>query len=90
MAMTMVMVMMVIFMVAVIGAGLVILHHMLERRDKQVMMEQFKKDVIPELEAMTYRMLDKSMDILPDKMVEMTKKLLKAQKEFEQEDFYTD
>lgn len=87
MAMTMVMVMMVTLMVAVIGAGLVVLHHMLGRKDKQVTMDQLKKDVIPELEAMTYRMLDKTMDMIPDKMMDMTKKMLKAQKEFEEEDY---
>lgn len=87
MAMTMVMVMMVALMVAVIGAGLVVLHHMLGRKDKQVTMDQLKKDVIPELEAMTYRMLDKTMDMIPDKMMDMTKKMLKAQKEFEEEDY---
>lgn len=85
MAMTMVMVMMVALMVAVIGAGLVALHHMLGRKDKQVTMDQLKKDVIPELEAMTYRMLDKTMDMIPDKTVEMTKKMLKIQKEFEED-----
>lgn len=89
MTMTMVMVMMVTLMVAVICAGLIVLHHLLERKDKQVMMEQVRKDVIPELEAMTYRMLDKSMDMIPDKMMDMTKKMLKAQKEFE-EDYYKD
>ena len=87
MAMTMVMVMMATFMVAAIGAGLVVLHHLLGRRDKEVTMDQLKKDVIPELETMTYRMLDKSMDMIPDKMVDMTKKMLKAQKEFEDEDY---
>ena len=87
MAMTMVMVMMVVFMVAAIGAGLVILHHMLGRKDKQVTMEEIKNSVIPELEAMTYRMLDKTMDMIPDKTVEMTKKMLKVQKEFEEEDY---
>ena len=87
MAMTMVMVMMVVFMVAAIGAGLVILHHMLGRKDKQVTMEEIKNSVIPELETMTYRMLDKTMDMIPDKTVEMTKKMLKAQKEFEEEDY---
>ena len=85
MAMTMVMVMMVTLMVAVIGAGLVVLHHMLGRKDKQVTMDQLKKDVIPELESMTYRMLDKTMDMIPDKTVEMTKKMMKAQKEFEED-----
>ena len=87
MAMTMVMVMMVTFMVAATGAGLVVLHHLLGRRDKEVTMEQLKKDVIPELETMTYRMLDKSMDMIPDKMADMTKKMLKVQKEFEDEDY---
>lgn len=87
MAMTMVMVMMVTLMVAAIGAGLVVLHHLLERKDKQVAMDQLKKEVIPELEAMTYRMLDKTMDMIPDKTVEMTKKMLKAQKEIEEEDY---
>ena len=87
MAMTMVMVMMVAFMVAAISGGLVLLHHMLGRQDKQVTMEQIKTQVIPELEAMTYRMLDKSFDMIPDKCVEMTKKMLKAQKEFEDEDY---
>ena len=85
MAMTMVMVMMVTLMVAVIGAGLVVLHHMLERRDQQAMTDRLKKEVIPELEEMTFRMLDRSMDMIPDKMVDMTKKMLKAQKEFEDE-----
>lgn len=85
MAMTMVMVMMVTIMVAVIGAGLIVLHHLLGRKDKQVMMEQVRKEVIPEMEAMTYRMLDKSMDMIPDKMMDMTKKMLKAQKEFEED-----
>ena len=85
MAMTMVMVMMVTLMVAVIGAGLVVLHHMLGRKDKQVTMDQLKKDVIPELEEMTFRMLDRSMDMIPDKMVDMTKKMLEAQKEFEED-----
>ena len=85
MAMTMMMVMMVTLTVAVIGAGLMVLHHMLERKDKQVMMDQLKKEVIPELEEMTFRMLDRSMDMIPDKMVDMTKKLLKAQKEFEED-----
>lgn len=84
MAMTMVMVIMVVFMVAVIGAGLVVLHHLLERKDKQLMMEQIEKRMIPEMEAMTYRMLDKSFDMIPEKCVEMTKKMLEAQKEFEQ------
>lgn len=87
MAMTMVMVMMVTLMVAAIGAGLVVLHHMLGRKDKQVTMDQLKKEVIPELEEMTFRMLDRSMDMIPDKMVDMTKKMLKAQKEFEEEDY---
>lgn len=85
MAMTMVMVMMVTIMVAAICAGLMVLHHLLERKDKQVMMEQIKKDVIPELEEMTFRMLDRSMDMIPEKMVDMTKKMLKAQKEFEED-----
>ena len=89
MTMTMGTVMMWTIMAAVIGAGLIVLHHLLGRKDKQVMMEQFKKEVIPELEAMTYRMLDKSMDMIPDKMMDMTKKMLKAQKEFE-EDYYKD
>lgn len=84
MAMTMVMVVMVVFMVAVIGAGLVVLHHLLERKDKQLMMEQIEKRMIPEMEAMTYRMLDKSFDMIPEKCVEMAKKMLEAQKEFEQ------
>ena len=87
MAMTMVMVMMATILVAAIGAGLIVLHHMLGRKDKQVTMEEIKKDVIPELEAMTYRMLDKTMDMIPDKTVEMTKKMLKAQQEFEEEDY---
>lgn len=87
MAMTMMMVMMVTLMVAVIGAGLMVLHHMLERKDKQVMMDQLKKEVLPELEEMTFRMLDRSMDMIPDKMMDMTKKMLKAQKEFEEEDY---
>lgn len=85
MATTMVMVMMVTIMVAAIGAGLVILHHSLARKDKQVTMEEIKRNVIPELESMTYRMLDKSMDMIPDKTVDMMKKMLKAQKEFEDE-----
>lgn len=85
MATTMVMVMMVTIMAAAIGAGLVILHHSLARKDKQVTMEEIKRNVIPELESMTYRMLDKSFDMIPDKCVDMTKKMLKAQKEFEDE-----
>ena len=85
MTMVMMMVMMVTLMVAVIGAGLVVLHHMLERKDKQVMMDQLKKEVIPELEEMTFRMLDRSMDMIPDKMVDMTKKMLEVQKEFEED-----
>lgn len=85
MAMTMLVVMMVVLMVAAISAGLVVLHHMLERKDKQVTMDQLKKEVIPELEEMTLRMLDRSMDMIPDKMVDMTKKMLKAQKEFEED-----
>lgn len=86
MAMTMVMVIMVTLMVAVIGTGLVVLHHLLGRKDRQVMMDQLKKDVIPELEAMTYRMLDKTMDMIPEKTVEMTKKMMKAQYEFDEDE----
>lgn len=86
MAMTMVMVIMVTLMVAVIGTGLVALHHLLGRKDRQVMMDQLKKDVIPELEAMTYRMLDKTMDMIPEKTVEMTKKMMKAQYEFDEDE----
>ena len=85
MTMVMVMVMMVTIMVSVIGAGLIVLHHLLGRKDKQMMMEQFRKEAIPELEEMTYRMLDRSMDMLPDKMMDMTKKMLKAQKDFEED-----
>lgn len=85
MAMTMVMVFMVVFMVGGIGGGLVLLHHLLEKQDKQEEMEQIKTKVLPELEAMTYRMLDKSFDMIPDKCVEMTKKMMKAQKEFEED-----
>lgn len=87
MAMTIVMVFMVVSMVGGIGGGLMILDHLLEKQDKQVEMEQIKTQVLPELEAMTYRMLDKTFDMIPDKCVEMTKKMLKAQKEFEDEDY---
>ena len=66
-----------------IGIGLIAFHHLLKRKDGQMTMDQIKEKVIPELEQMTYRMLDKTMDELPDKCIEMTKRMIKAQKEFE-------
>lgn len=73
--------------IGLIGASLVALHHLLERKDKQVTFEQLKTQVIPELESMTMRMMDKTMDMLPEKCIDLTKKMLKVQKEFEEEEY---
>ena len=73
--------------IGLIGASLVALHHLLARKDKQVTFEQLKTQVIPELESMTIRMMDKTMDMLPEKCIDLTKKMLKAQREFEEEEY---
>ncbi len=82
---TLVMAMMGIMMIGMIGAGLIALHHLLNRKDKQMELETIKTIVIPELEKITLDMMEKSMDMIPDKITDMTKKMLKAQKEMEDE-----
>lgn len=85
MAMTMMMVMFGLIGIGVIGAILIVLHHLLARKDKQMVMDAIKTTVIPELEKMTMDMMEKSMDIIPDKIGDMTKKMLQVQKELEEE-----
>lgn len=85
MAMTMMMVMFGLVGIGVIGAILIVLHHLLARKDKQMVMDAIKTTVIPELEKMTMDMMEKSMDIIPDKIGDMTKKMLQVQKELEEE-----
>ena len=74
-----------LFTIGVIGLGLIAFHHILKKKEREMTMDQIKNKVIPELEAMTYRMLDKTMNDLPEKCVEMTKKMIKAQNELEDE-----
>lgn len=82
---TVVMVFMGLVMVSVIGAGLVILHHLLKKKEEQAKMDALKSTVIPELERMTLDMMNKMFDIIPEKTVEMTKSFMKVQKELEDE-----
>ena len=80
-----VMVMVFGLMVAgIIGAGLIVLQHLLKKREKADTMESIRTIVIPAMEEMTLDMMDKSMDMIPDKSVVMLKKMLKAQQEFEE------
>ena len=82
---TVVMVFMGLVMVGVIGAGLVLLHHLLKKKEEQAKMDALKSTVIPELERMTLDMMNKMFDIIPEKTVEMTKSFMKVQKELEDE-----
>lgn len=82
---TVVMVFMGLVMVGVIGAGLVVLHHLLKKKEEQAKMDALKSTVIPELERMTLDMMNKMFDIIPEKTVEMTKSFMKVQKELEDE-----
>ena len=82
---TVVMVFMGLVMVGMIGAGLVILHHLLKKKEEQAKMDALKSTVIPELERMTLDMMNKMFDIIPEKTVEMTKSFMKVQKELEDE-----
>lgn len=71
--------------IGTIGAGLVILHHLLKKKEAQAMAEAFKTTMIPEIKKMTMDMLKESMEIIPDMTIDMTKKFLKVQKEMEDE-----
>ena len=69
------MVMFGLMMAGMIGGGLMVLHHLLKRKEQQMTMEKIKTTVIPEMEAMTNRMLNNCMEVAFDKTVEMTKKM---------------
>ena len=84
--MTITMMMVAAIMVMVIGAGLIVLNHLLQMKKEQMIMESIKTRVIPELEACTFRMMDKMFDVIPDKCVEMTKKMMKAQYEIDEDE----
>lgn len=59
--------------------GLMFLRHALKKRETAYTMETIKTTVIPELEAMTSRMLENSMDMVVNKSVEVAKKMTEAQ-----------
>lgn len=71
--------------IGMIGAGLVLLHHFLKAKEEKAKLEGLKTTVIPELEKMTMDMLTKTMEIVPDMTIDMTKKFFKIQKELEEE-----
>lgn len=77
--MTLVLAFMGLIMVGMIGAGLIVLNHLLKNKERQAAMEMVRTTVIPELESMTNRMLEKSMDMAFNKTAEMTKKMMETQ-----------
>ena len=67
-----------IMMIGMITAGLVALHHLLKKKEQQAMMAAIKAEVIPEIESMTSRMLTNSMDMIMNKSMEITKKMMET------------
>lgn len=76
--MTLVLVFMGLIMVGMIGAGLIALNHLLKNKERQAAMEAIKTTVLPEMEAMTNRMLEKCMDTAFEKTIDMTKKMTES------------
>lgn len=76
---TLVMVFVGLIMVGMIGAGLIVLNHLLKNKERQAAMEAVKTTVLPEMESMTNRMLEKCMDTAFSKTIEMTKKMMETQ-----------
>ena len=76
---TLVMVVLVgIMMIGMIAAGLVVLHHLLKKKEKQEMMTAIKAVVIPEIESMTNRTLERNMDMIMNKSIEVTKQMMES------------
>ena len=71
-------VMMGVMMIGMITAGLVTLHHLLKKKEQQAMMAAIKAEVIPEIEAMTNRMVKNSMDMVLAKSMDITKKMMET------------
>lgn len=77
-------VMMVILMMLGIQVtifGAILLHHSLKGKEQAEMMDQITTKMYPELEQMTSRMIERTVDSTCNKMVEMTKELNKIQYE---------
>lgn len=70
-----------------IAAGLVLMSHFLKKKEMESAMESASKTMIPQMEEMTMRMLKRSMEMIPDQMCDMAKKLVKMQKEMEDDEY---
>lgn len=79
MAMTMLLLVVGLSGLGAITAGAIALHHAFKGKEQRVAMDKIKTEVIPELEQMTKRMMTETMDLVMDKSVEMTKKMMEAQ-----------
>ncbi len=59
-----------------VGAGLILMNYFLKKKGTENYFNGFKAAIIPEVEGMTKRIMNDSMDLVMDKTVEMTKKMM--------------
>ena len=57
-------------------AGFILLGYFLRKREREASMELLKKELFPEMEAMTNRMLENTMKTTMDCVVKMNKEIL--------------
>ena len=69
---------------SVVGAGLILMNYFLKKKGTENYFKGFKTAVIPEVESMTKRIMNDSMDLVMNKTVEMTKKMMGS--DFDEED----
>lgn len=60
----------------IVGAGLIVLNYLLAKKKQEEVFKGVKEAVIPEFESMTKRMLADSMDLVMEKSIAMTKKMM--------------